>query len=139
MNAAPVQRASDSSPNSATARPLRVLVADDDRDGVAMLAWVLTQEGFSVREVYRGDAVLGRVREFSPDAIVLDIGMPGMTGYDVARELKARYGDGCPLLIAVTGWAKDTDKVQGQMVGFEHYLTKPYDPNDLVSLLKTLK
>ena len=90
MNAAPAQRPSESLPNSATARPLRVLVADDDRDGVAMLSRGPTQEGFSVREVYRGDAVLGRVREFSPDAIVLDIGMPGMTGYDAARELKAR-------------------------------------------------
>lgn len=120
-------------------RALRVIVADDERDSVAMLSWLLIQGGIQVREVYRGDAVLDRVREFSPDAILLDIGMPGMTGLDVARKLKATYGDRCPLLIAVTGWDKGADRVIGKIAGFNHYVTKPYDPNQIISLLKRLE
>lgn len=124
--------------SSAPSRALRVIVADDERDSVAMLGWLLRQKGYQVREVYRGDAVLDHVREFSPDAILLDIGMPGMTGLDVARKLKATYGEACPLLIAVTGWDKGADRVLGEIAGFNHYVTKPYDPNQIISLLKRL-
>lgn len=122
----------------AASRPLRVLIADDERDAVAMLAWLLQQEGYAVREVYRGDAVLNKAREFAPDVVLLDIGMPGMTGYEVARKLKAEYGSRCPVLIAVTGWDKGADRALGQIVGFTHYVVKPYDPNDIVSLLKPI-
>ena len=119
-------------------RSLRVIVADDDRDAVAMLSWLLLQEGFTVREVYRGDAVLAQVKEFSPDVVLLDIGMPGMSGYDVARKLHAEYEAKPPVLIAVTGWDKSADQALGEIVGFTHYVTKPYDPNHLISLLKSL-
>lgn len=129
------------SPQDGASRPqrgeaLRIIVADDDRDAVSMLSWLLVQEGFQVREVYRGDAVQAQVREFSPDALLLDIGMPGMTGYDVARRLSAEYGERCPVLIAVTGWDKSADRLLGQTAGFTHYVTKPYDPNYVISLLK---
>ena len=119
-------------------RSLRVIVADDDRDGVAMLSWLLRQEGFNVREIYRGDEVVGHVRDFSPDAVLLDIGMPGMTGYDVARKLRSEFGASSPLLIAVTGWDKSADEALGKIAGFAHYVTKPYDPNYVISLLKQL-
>jgi DNA-binding response OmpR family regulator len=119
----------------ATMRRLRILIADDDRDAAAMLALLLVEEGYEVREVYRGDSVMRFVRDFEPDVVMLDIGMPGMSGYDVARSLKGERGSSAPLLIAVTGWSKGADRVLGRIVGFDHYVTKPYDPSMLLGLL----
>lgn len=116
---------------------LRVLVADDDRDGTATLAVLLRDQGFEVREVYRGDAVLDQVKQFGPHAVVLDINMPGMSGYDVARELHELYGPACPLLVALTAYDKSSDKILGRLVGFDHYVTKPYDIQHVVGLLKS--
>lgn len=116
-------------------RRLRIVVADDDKDEVLTLATVLRHEGHDVREVYRGDAVLDLIRNFEADAVLLDIGMPGMTGYDVARKLRERLGGDCPLLIAVTAWTKGADRVLGQIAGFDHYVTKPYEMTELLELL----
>ena len=120
-------------------RPLRIVVADDDRDAVLMVATLLRQEGHEVREVYRGDAVIYLVREFEPDAVLLDIGMPGLTGLDVARKLRETLGRACPLLIAITGWNKGADRILGQLAGFNHYLTKPYSTEQLLELLAPLR
>src|SRR5689334_291979 len=103
-------------------RGLRIVVADDDRDAVLMLATLLRREGHEVREVYRGDAVYHLVREFEPDAVLLDIGMPGLTGLDVARKLRESLGRACPLLVAITGWRKGADRILGQLAGFNHYI-----------------
>ena len=119
-------------------RPTRVIVADDDKDAVSTLATVLQHEGYEVREVYRGDAVLRLIREFEPHAVLLDIGMPGMSGYEVARTLRERLGPECPLLVAVTGWKKTSERLLGQIVGFDHYVTKPYSTDDLLGLLAPL-
>ena len=85
-------------------RRLRIVVADDERDQVTTLAAILQDEGHEVREVYRGTEVLRMVRDFDPDVALIDIGMPGMSGYEVARELRQEFGKQRPLLIAVTGW-----------------------------------
>lgn len=118
--------------------PLRIIVADDDRDAVLMLSQLLLQEGHTVREVYRGDAVFDLARDFEPDAVLLDIGMPGMTGLDVARALRESMGPACPLLVAITGWNKGADRVLGQMAGFHHFFVKPYEPTELLELLDQL-
>jgi len=117
---------------------LRVLIADDERDEVATLAALLTEEGHQVREVYRGDAVPDHVRDFAPHVVLLDIGMPGMNGYLVAKSLRDEYGEKCPVLIAVTAWDKGTHRMYGKIAGFTKYLTKPYDPAALLALLPTL-
>lgn len=123
----------------ADARPrARVIVADDDKDTVLTLATVLRDEGYEVREVYRGDAVLRLVHEFGPHALLLDIGMPGMSGYEVARILRDRLGPGCPLLVAVTAWKKTSERLLGQIVGFDHYVTKPYSADELLAILAPL-
>jgi two-component system, OmpR family, response regulator len=124
--------------SGAPRRRLRIIVADDDKDAVRTLAAVLQHEGHEVREVYRGDAVLGMMMAFKPDALLLDIGMPGMSGYEVARKLRERYGDDCPLLIAITGWKKTSERLLGQIVGFHHYVTKPYSADQLLALLAPL-
>jgi CheY-like chemotaxis protein len=120
-----------------TARPLRVLVADDERDQVATLALLLADDGHEVRVVYRGSEVLRVVRDFDPDVALIDIGMPGMTGYDVAREIRQVFGPR-PLLIAVTGWKQSSDKILARLAGFDHHLAKPYDAHELLELIAPL-
>jgi CheY-like chemotaxis protein len=121
---------------SAEAKPrLRVIVADDDRDAVMTLATILQHEGHEVREVYRGSEVLRMVRDFDPDVALIDIGMPGMTGYDVAREIRQIFGRQRPVLVAVTGWKKASDRIAAQIAGFDHHLAKPFEPETLLGLL----
>ena len=115
---------------------LRVLVADDDRDAVSSLLELLRDEGHEVRGVYTGLDVLDSVRDFAPDAVLLDIGMPHVTGYEVARELRSRYASARPLLIAVTGRNQPSDRNLAQLAGFDHHVVKPYDPDELLGLLR---
>ena len=117
---------------------MRVLIADDDRDEVAMLAALLNDEGHQVREIYRGDEGTHHVRDFAPHVVLLDIGMPGMNGYAVAKALRDEYGDKCPVLIAVTAWDKGTHRMYGKIAGFNRYVTKPYDPAAFLALLGQL-
>ena len=116
---------------------LRVLIADDDRDMVATLAAILNDEGHMVREVYRGTEVLRLIEAFDPDVALVDIGMPGMSGYDVAREVRETH-DKRPILIAITGWKKPSDRILARLVGFDHHLAKPFEARDLLKLLEPL-
>lgn len=116
----------------------RILVADDDKDTVLSLTTLLREEGYNVRGVYRGSEVLQAVFHFAPDIVLLDIGMPHMSGYDVARTLRERYGSARPVLIAVTGRAGALDRAQSQAAGFEDHVVKPYDPRALLELLAGL-
>lgn len=116
-------------------RALRIIVADDDRDTVLSLSTILQDEGHEVCPVYRGDAVIDQVRAYKPDAVLLDIGMPGLTGFEIARNLGQELGGACPLLIAITAWNQNSAKVLGKLVGFDHYLTKPYSTEALLALL----
>ncbi len=115
-----------------------MLVADDDRDAVVTLSAVLQDEGHQVLEVYRGDAVIQLVRRYRPDAVLLDIGMPGLTGFEIARQLRDELGRDCPLLIAITAWAQASAKELGRLVGFSHYLVKPFAVGELLALLEPL-
>jgi CheY-like chemotaxis protein len=119
--------------------PLRVLLADDDRDGAATLATLLELEGYEVRTVHGGQEALDAAREFKPDVCLLDIGMPKITGYEAARRLRQRYGDECPVLVAVTGWKQASDKILATLAGFDHHVAKPYQPSQLLNLLATLR
>jgi CheY-like chemotaxis protein len=116
----------------------RILVADDDKDTVVSLTTLLGEDGYNVRGVHRGADVLQAVFNFAPDIVLLDIGMPQMSGYDVARTLRERYGSARPVLIAVTGRAGDSDRAQAHAAGFEHHVAKPYDPRALLELLARL-
>jgi len=119
-------------------RRLRILVADDERDQVMTLALLLADEGHEVREVYRGSEVLRMVRDFDPDVALIDIGMPGMTGYDAAREIRQVLGGTRPLLVAVTGWKQSSDRILAKLAGFDHHLAKPFDPQALLALIEPL-
>ena len=117
---------------------VRVVVADDDPDTVLSLTALLEDEGFDTIAVYDGREVLRAVVDSGAQAALIDIGMPGMSGYDVARALRKRYDSGKPLLIAVTAWAKITDRLMAKVAGFDHHVAKPYDPNKLLQLLAPL-
>ena len=124
---------------SVHAQPERVLIADDDRDGALTLATLLQLEGYEVRTVHGGQEALDTAREFKPHVVLLDIGMPKVTGYDAARRLRQRYGEDCPMLIAVTAWKEASDKIPANLAGFDHHVAKPYDPNELIRLLAKLR
>jgi len=117
------------------ARRLRVLIADDDRDTTASLEALLQDEGHETLSVYHGRDVKLVVAMFRPDVVLLDIGMPGVTGYDIARELNEAFGPARPVLIAVTGWAKAADRLMAIHAGCDHHVGKPYDPVALLALV----
>jgi CheY-like chemotaxis protein len=116
----------------------RILVADDDADTVQSLTVLLRDEGYEVRGVHRGSEVLQAIFNFAPDVVLLDIGMPQMTGYEVARVLRERYGSARPALIAVTGLSGEADRQQARAAGFEHHVAKPYEPRALIRLIGEL-
>lgn len=118
---------------------LRVLVVDDDRDTVLTLTTLLRDEGYDTKGVYQGNEVMAALRDFEADAVILDIGMPDRNGYDVARQIRQRYGEQRPMIIALTAWTKPSDRMLAQMAGFNHHMPKPCDPNLLSALLAPLK
>jgi DNA-binding response OmpR family regulator len=120
---------------------LRLLVVDDDRDTVDLLTLILRNEGHVVHGVYTGTGVLPVVRVFRPDAIIMDIAIPGMSGYAVAQAIRNSFTDiRRPLLIAISGqWKEAPDRMLAQQVGFDHHLLKPYDPAELLKLIEPLR
>ena len=121
---------------NAASRRLRILVVDDDQDGALMLGALLRLASYEVFIVHGGQEALDATREFTPDVVLLDIGMPKITGYEVARRLHQRLGEACPVLIALTGWKQSSDKILATLAGFDHHLAKPYDTGDLLKLLE---
>ena len=123
-----------------TNRPVRVLVADDDADTVKTLTVLLELEGHTVRAVHSGANVLPAIPTFRPDAIILDISIPGLSGYAVAQAVRHSFTDmRRPLMIAISGmWKQAGDRLVAQQVGFDHYLVKPCDPREVIQLLHKL-
>jgi len=121
-------------------RPLCVLIADDDRDIVDTMARLLRAEGHIVQSAYTGKDVLPAVRIFRPDAIILAISIPQMSGYAVAQAIRQLFTDvRRPLLIGISGvWKDFADRRIAEQVGFDHYLEKPAEPAKLLAILETL-
>jgi CheY-like chemotaxis protein len=119
---------------------LRIIVLDDDADTVETLSTVLRHAGHDVYGVSNGKEVLPTARFVRPDAIILDLSVPGMSGYAVAQTLRQSFTEARrPLLIAITGkWKEASDRQVAQQVGFDHYLLKPCDPQDVLELLERL-
>jgi PAS domain S-box-containing protein len=116
-------------------RKRRVLVADDNRDAADSLALILKMEGHDVRVVYDGVKALEALRENPPEIALLDIGMPEMNGYDVARTIRQTIPKGRLTLIAVTGWGQRHDVTRALEAGFDCHFTKPVDPMSVSALL----
>jgi signal transduction histidine kinase len=113
----------------------RVLVVDDNRDGAESLAMLLRLWGHEVRVAYDGPSALRLAEAERPEVVLLDIGLPGMDGYQVARRLRERSGGARQLLVALTGYGQGEDRRRSQQAGFDHHLVKPLDPDELQRLL----
>jgi DNA-binding response OmpR family regulator len=114
----------------------RVLVVDDDRDMVDSLLALLETEGYNAKGIYSAGTILSDVRDFDPDVIIMDIGMPGRSGWDAAQDIRQHRPGKRPMLIAVTGqYPKDGDRILGDLSGYDHYFIKPFDTKVLLRLV----
>jgi len=130
---AEARRTDDVSPNAAiAASPLsrkRIVIIEDDTDGREALCMQLLLAGHEVHEAKDGQSGIEVVQRVRPDVVLLDIGLPGLDGYEVARRLKS--GQDCPRLVAVTGYGRSEDKDRAATAGFDAHLTKPVEPDEL--------
>jgi CheY-like chemotaxis protein/two-component sensor histidine kinase len=117
----------------------RILVVDDNVDAAHSLAKLLEISGHAVHVVYDGLAGIQAARSLLPDIILLDIGLPGMDGYEVARHLRDEPAFKDVPLVAVSGYAREEDRLRSRQAGFNHHLVKPVDPEILPSLLASLR
>jgi PAS domain S-box-containing protein len=133
--AAPAPRAEAPPGGARSLAGVRVLVVDDNRDAADSLCILLGSLGVEAHCAYAGDEALRRLPQLRPDAVVLDIGMPGMDGNEVARAIRAEAHNDGLRLIALTGWGQDGDRERTRASGFDHHLTKPVDLAALQKLL----
>lgn len=116
----------------------RVLVVDDNRDAADVLGEVLTMRGFVATSVYSGEDAARAVEQGVHDAVLLDIGLPDIDGYEVCRRIRLLGLSKPPVLIALTGWGQDQDRERATAAGFNAHLTKPADPDRIISMLRNL-
>jgi CheY-like chemotaxis protein len=112
----------------------RVLVVDDNADAADSLAMLLQVRGDDVRVAYDGEEALVAEEAFRPDVVLLDIGMPKLSGYEVGRRIRELRGP-APLVVAITGWGQEEDRQRAREAGFDHHFTKPVD---YAALLKVI-
>jgi CheY-like chemotaxis protein len=121
---------------TATVKPGgRILIVDDIADTANGLARLLTRRGYSTELAHDGPAALAKARTFSPAAVLLDIGLPGMDGFEVARRLRAAPEGTDVLIVALSGYGQEEDRVRSREAGFDHHLVKPVDFEELRALL----
>lgn len=118
---------------------LKILVVDDNRDGADSLSIILRAMGNQTRIAYDGAQAIEVAKEFHPDVILLDIGLPSLSGYEVCRRIRQLPGGQQIVIIAQTGWSAKEDRERTREAGFNLHLVKPIDPQALMTLLATLK
>jgi PAS domain S-box-containing protein len=124
--------------SAAVAAPMRVLVVDDNRDAADSCAMLLELSGHRARTAYNGTQALQLGENLLPHIVLLDIGLPDLDGYEIARRIRATpWGAHLPL-VAVTGWGKEEDRERAFAAGFDHHLTKPVAPEAVASLVTSL-
>ncbi|MEW6268394.1 MAG: alpha/beta fold hydrolase [Thermodesulfobacteriota bacterium] len=133
---APGDDPAEPAPDAANAH--RILVVDDNVDAAESMALLLGLCGHVVRTAHDGPSGIQIAREFAPDAVLLDIGLPGMNGYEVAYEMRREPRLRGTILIALTGYGTSEDRARALQAGFDHHLTKPVDPETLDSLIRSL-
>jgi signal transduction histidine kinase len=131
--ASPEPESAEATPASARSQPRRVLVVDDNFDSAEMLGAILEHHGHAVSIAHDAETALQTAGEFAPDVALLDIGLPGLNGYDLARRLRQTEGTRHIRLVAVTGWGQDDDRARARDAGFDAHLTKPADPAQVLA------
>jgi CheY-like chemotaxis protein len=117
--------------------PVRILIADDNRDAADTMGMLLELGGHEVIVAHSGNQALELGRQRRPDVVILDIGMPDMNGYEVARTARNEDWGKSAYIIALTGWGQAEDKERARLAGFDRHLTKPVDPDLVEELLKS--
>jgi len=117
---------------------LRVMVVDDNEDAADALGMVLLETGHKVLTVHDGSSALIAAQEFRPNVVLLDIGLPGIDGYEVAKQLREQAIFKDVVLVAMTGYGQDSDRQRSKAAGFDHHLVKPPDFNKLEQILETV-
>src|SRR5262249_42655178 len=115
---------------------LRILVVDDNHDAADSLSMVCESEGHVTRVAYSSEEALEAAQGFCPDVALLDIGLPGIDGYELARRLR-RGARPAPLLVAITGYGQPEDRLRAQAAGFDYHFVKPVDIESLQKLLSS--
>ncbi len=126
----------DGAPGEST-QPRRILLVDDSVDAAEAMSMLLETVGHEVRVMHDGPSALAIVDDFAPEVVILDIGLPGMSGFDVARELRTRAVTKTALLIALTGYGADSDKQATRDEGFDHHLVKPVSFTAIETVIAT--
>jgi CheY-like chemotaxis protein len=129
----------ETDPTREDTSPLRVLIVDDNRDAAILMGRLLRTLGNDVHVVHDGFSALEAAEEFRPEAVLLDIGLPEMDGYDTARMLRELPACKGITIIAVTGWGQEEDREKGRQAGFDHHVVKPADSSTLVQLLSGVR
>lgn len=114
--------------------PCRILVVDDNADAADSLGMLLEVRGEQVRVAYDGQEALQLAEDFDPEVVLLDIGMPKISGYDVARRLREARGDSV-FIIAISGWGQEGDRKRARESGFDHHFTKPVNFEALLAVI----
>jgi CheY-like chemotaxis protein len=122
---------------SGTSVRRRILIADDNRDAADSLAILLRMDGHDVSVVHDGRQAVTTIDSFRPEVVMLDIGMPELNGYEVARQVRQGPLGKFVTLIAVTGWGQASDKARAAAAGFNHHFTKPIEPEGLTQMLRS--
>jgi signal transduction histidine kinase len=130
--------ASQPDPRQAATLSCRVLVVDDNRDSADSMAELLTSCGHQTRVAYSGTDALETLRDWVPQVALLDIGLPDMTGHDLARRIREARPEAVPVLVALTGWGQATDVARSNAAGFAHHLTKPADIGALLAVVEQI-
>jgi signal transduction histidine kinase/DNA-binding response OmpR family regulator len=133
-----VKPAAVTAPAAPRASSLRVLIVDDNRDALETTAMLVKHSGFDVRIAEDGLSALETSSEFKPDVVLLDIGMPGMDGYEVARRLRAQPSGERITMIAVSGYGQERDRQRSIQAGFDNHFTKPLVHSLLIEILRSL-
>lgn len=128
----------ESDPVQVAPHKLRVLVVEDNVDSAEMMAFVLNLSGHETQIAYDGLSALDAARDFSPQVVLCDIGLPGMNGYEVAERLRSQSEFKHTRLIALTGYGQEEDRRRAHDAGFDYHLTKPVEPDVLTALLDSL-
>ncbi len=119
-------------------KPRRLMVVDDNKDAAESMSMLFELWGHEVLCAYDGRAALEAAAKYRPDAVFLDIGLPGMDGYEIAERLREQPESAKAVLVAITGYGQDEDRRRSREVGIDHHLVKPVAPETLHKLLDTL-
>ena len=135
-NAACAAPCRDDSTDQLQSPPTRILVVDDNEDAAESLAMLLQVSGYEVRVAYDGTSGLKLVDEFRPHVVLHDLGLPGMSGYEVARILSSRPAATRATLVAISGYAQPEDRLLARNAGFDHHLSKPVSLADIEQVIR---